>query len=206
MVDELAALTLGPYIHIGGDEALSTPHEEYVGFINRINQIVSSRGKRMIGWEEIAQAFIDSTSVAQYWSNPAHAREAARKGAGVILSPASRVYLDMKYDSTSTYGQSWAGFTNVQKSYNWLPDTVVSEALQHRILGIEAPLWSETISNLDEAEYLAFPRLPGVAELAWTDPSKQNWEAYRERLGRHAKRLAAWRIDYYRATEIDWRD
>lgn len=206
VVDELAALTPGPFLHIGGDEALSTPHEEYVGFITRIQQIVRARGKRMIGWEEIAQAHLDSTSVAQYWSNQQHAKDAAAQGAMIILSPATRVYLDMKYDSTSVFGQDWAGLTSVEKSYQWLPDTVVSETWQHLVLGIEAPLWSETITHLDEAEYLAFPRLPGIAELAWTNSNKRTWSDYRQRLGRHAKRFDAWGIHYFRSPEIEWQN
>lgn len=206
VVNELAAMTPGPYLHIGGDEAHSTPHEEYVGFIARIQQIVHAHGKRMIGWEEIAQAQLDSTSVAQYWSNQQHAKDAAAQGATIILSPATRVYLDMKYDSTSAYGLNWAGFTNVEKSYQWLPDTVVSETKQHLVFGIEAPLWSETITHLDEAEYLAFPRLPGVAELAWTNSNKRKWSDYRQRLGRHAKRFDAWGIHYFRSPEIEWQN
>jgi hexosaminidase len=71
------------------------------------------------------------------------------------------------------------------------------------ILGLEAPLWTETVLTMQDIEYLTFPRLLGVAELAWS-PEGQNWEEYRQRLAKHGKRMEAMRINFYRSPDVDW--
>lgn len=78
VVRELSAMAPGPYIHIGGDEAHSTPHEDYVTFVNRVEDIVSAHGKDMLGWEEITGADVSSSSVAQHQTTPTHGRQSRR--------------------------------------------------------------------------------------------------------------------------------
>jgi hexosaminidase len=72
------------------------------------------------------------------------------------------------------------------------------------ILGIEAPLWSETVTKMDEIEYMVFPRLPGLAEIGWTAPSQRDWETYRLRLAGHAARMDAMGIDFFRSKQVPW--
>jgi len=202
VVKELAALTPSPYIHIGGDEAAATPKRDYIQFVNRFREIVSRHGKVMVGWEEIAQGNIDSTAIVQHWHSDEMATMAAAKGARVILSPATKVYLDMKYDSTTKLGLNWAAFIEVSDGYDWNPATHVAGLAVDKVLGIEAPLWSETLTNIDEIEYLAFPRLPGVAEKAWA--ATTDWNEYKGRLAQHGPRMSAMGIDYYRSREVAW--
>lgn len=202
VIRELAELTPTPYIHVGGDEAAATPKEDYIQFINRFRQIVKSHGKVMIGWEEIAQGSVDSTDIAQHWHSADMASSAATKGAAIILSPAIKIYLDMQYDSSSRYGLHWAAFVEVDESFNWNPDAWVPGLAPKKILGIEAPLWSETISNLHEAEYLLFPRLLGVAEKAWSPQS--DWNTFRERLAHHAQPMESKGINFYRSPRVTW--
>ncbi len=121
VVRELAALTPGPYVHIGGDEADATDPGDYRTFVERVQAIVRSHGKRMIGWEEIAKAKLRKTSVAQHWHDPALARRAVEQGAKLIMSPATKAYLDMKYTSASPLGTTWAGTTTVRDAYAWDP-------------------------------------------------------------------------------------
>ncbi|MGH3986865.1 MAG: beta-N-acetylhexosaminidase, partial [Pseudonocardiaceae bacterium] len=168
VVRELAAMTPGPYIHIGGDEAHVTPHEDYVLFVDRVEEIVGSHGKRMSGWEEITGADVSPSSVAQFWFTPREARDAAAKGMEVVMSPAQKAYLDMKYDASTPLGLSWAGFTNVQDSFEWDPATFVPGLPEQSVLGPEAPLWSETLEDIDDIEYMAFPRMAGIAEIGWS--------------------------------------
>ena len=72
------------------------------------------------------------------------------------------------------------------------------------ILGIEAPLWSETLETMDDIEYMAFPRLPGIAEVAWTTKDQRDWAAYSKRLGAQKKRFEIMGIDYYASERVPW--
>lgn len=204
VIRELAAITPGSYIHIGGDEAHVTKKKDYIAFINQFKDIVKANGKKMIGWEEIAQANVDSTVIAQHWSSAEHAKTAAEKGASLILSPSTKVYLDMQYDSTTKLGLHWAAYIEVDDAYAWDPITQLEGVEPKQILGVEAPLWSETVTNMDEVEYMLFPRLPGVAEIGWSPAQGRNWEEYKRRLANHGPRMKAWGIDFYPSARVDW--
>jgi hexosaminidase len=204
VLGELAALTPGPYLHIGGDEAHSTSETDYRSFIGRIQEIVEGRGKRMVGWEEIARADLNALSIAQHWSSDLGARAAAQ-GAQVILSPASRAYLDMQYTPDSPLGLHWAGFVEVQNAYDWDPVAQVPGVAEQDILGVEAPLWTETVRTLADIDYLAFPRLAAIAELGWSSVETHSWPDFRERLAAHGPRLTAMGVGFYRSPQIDWR-
>lgn len=201
---ELAQMTPGPYLHIGGDEAAVTKKPDYIAFVNRFKKIVEANGKQMIGWEEIAQADLDSTVIVQYWHSQKHASMAAEKNAKMIFSPAEKVYLDMKYDSTTKPGLHWAGYTEVDSSYMWDPATRVAGIEKEQILGVEAPLWSETLVTMDDIEYMLFPRMPGVAEVGWTAAKDRNWDDYKVRLGNQSKRWKAMNINFYRSPKVPW--
>jgi hexosaminidase len=201
---ELAALTPTPYLHIGGDEAHVTKKEDYIAFVNRFAEIVKSHGKRMIGWEDIAQADLDSNAVAQHWHSNELASEAASKGAKIILSPATRVYIDMQYDSTTKLGLHWAAYIEVDDAYDWSPETHLDGVPRDLILGVETPLWTETITTMDDIEYMVFPRLTGIAEVAWTPASQRGWDNYKVRLGNHAKRMQLLGINYYESPLVPW--
>jgi hexosaminidase len=204
VIKELAALTPGPYIHIGGDESHSTKKEDFLYFINRVQDIVEGHGKTMIGWDETSQANIKPGSVVQLWDKPENAITAIGKGAKIIMSPANKAYLDMQYDSTSPLGLHWAGYIEVDTAYLWDPATLLPGISKSDILGIEAPLWSETVTNMDEIEYLVFPRLIGYAELGWSSLPNKSWEEYRVRLAKHGPRMEAMGIDYYRSKYVPW--
>ena len=204
VIGEVAALTPGPYIHIGGDEALSTNKEEYIAFIGRVQEIVRTLGKQMIGWEEIAQADLAPSSVAQHWHDE-QARVAAEQGVKVIMSPGAHAYLDMKYDDSSALGLDWAGTINVEKAYNWDPAMHIDGVSEADILGVESPLWSETLETIVDIEIMTFPRLIGHAEIGWSPVTGRNWGEYRQRLAAHGPRLAALGVHFYRSPLIQWR-
>ena len=203
VIGELAALTPGPYIHIGGDEAFATPTSEYKIFIERVQSILQSHGKQLIGWEEIAQANLLNTSIAQHWCSDL-ARNAVGQGSKVIMSPASRVYMDMKCDPSTSLGTSWAGYISVQDAYAWDPAQKLEGVVEENILGVEAPLWTETIQTIQDIEFMAFPRLPGYAEIGWSPIAGRHWLEYRTRLSAHGPRLAGFGVNFYRSPEIDW--
>ena len=204
VISELAAITPGPYIHIGGDESHSTKKSDYKYFIERVEGIVTKHGKQLIGWDEIATTNLKSNSIPQVWRSEENAREAVNKGLKVILSPAKKCYLDMKYDSTTSLGLKWAGYIEVNSAYDWDPETIIPGIEKENILGIECPLWSETVTNLDEVEYMVFPRLLGYAEIGWTPSEIRNWRGYKARLSHFAKRMDLLEIDYYKSKMVDW--
>jgi hexosaminidase len=202
VIRELAALTPTPYIHIGGDEARSTPEDDYKKFIKRFQEIVVSHGKTAIGWNEIGEAQLLPGTIVQQWAGAGY-QEAKRQGAKIILSPANKVYLDMKYDASTPLGLDWAGLISVKDSYNWEPGSYMEGLEESDILGLEAPLWTETVLTMQDIEYMAFPRIIGIAELAWS-PRGQNWEEYRQRLAAHGKRMEVMGIHFFQSPDVDW--
>jgi hexosaminidase len=206
VIRELAALTPGAYMHVGGDEASSTTTADYVSFVSQVQTIVQSYGKQMIGWEEIAQINgLSANSVAQHWNTTdSFAPTAVQKGAKVLMSPAHKAYLDMKYYHKTQLGQSWAGLINTQTGYEWDPATIVSGVSGSSVLGVEAPLWTETIVTRSDMDYMAYPRLPGYAELGWSPVTGRNWSEYKVRLGSHGPRLTALGVNFYRDPLVPW--
>ena len=182
VVKELSSLSSSPYFHLGGDESHVTSKEDYLYFVERVGQIIRTHQKTPIGWDEVAQTDLGPGSVAQFWASEKNALAAVDKKMKVLMSPAKKAYLDMQYDSLSPYGLHWAGYISVQDAYNWDPFSYVPGLYADQILGFEAPLWSETISDSSGLEYLAFPRLICVAELGWTPQSLRSWEDFNRRL------------------------
>ncbi|MGW2932917.1 beta-N-acetylhexosaminidase [Streptomyces sp. NPDC001156] len=211
VIRELAAITPGRYIHIGGDEAHSTSHDDYVKFMDRVQPIVAKYGKTVIAWHQITGAHPAKGALAQYWglddtsaAEKAQVAKAAQNGTGLILSPADRFYLDMKYTEDTPLGQDWAGLVEVQRSYDWDPGAYLPGVPASAIAGVEAPLWTETIVRNADIDYMAFPRLPGVAELGWSPASTHDWNAYRVRLAAQGPRWEAMGIGYYRSPQVPW--
>ncbi|MFB7368985.1 beta-N-acetylhexosaminidase [Streptomyces sp. NPDC056222] len=211
VIRELAALTPGKYLHIGGDEAHSTPHADYVAFMDRVQPVVATYGKTVIGWHQLTGATPAEGALAQYWgldrtsaAEKEQVAAAARNGTGLILSPADRVYLDMKYTKDTKLGLAWAGYVEVQRSYDWNPAAYLPGAPEAAVKGVEAPLWTETISTDAHIDQMAFPRLPGVAELGWSPAATHDWEQYKARLAEQGPRFEALGIDYYRSPQVPW--
>ena len=208
---QLARLTPGPYLHIGGDEAHSTTPADYATYLGRIGPIVTRHGKRLAGWNEIGAAKIPPGSVAQYWntatgsaSGTQTARDAVAQGAKVVMSPANRAYLDMKYDESTPLGQDWAGLVEVEDAYDWDPAALVDGVGEKDLLGVEAPLWTETIVTDHDIDYMAFPRLPAIAEIGWSPRAARSWSDFRVRLAAQGPRWSVMSVNYYRSPQVPW--
>ncbi len=204
VIREISAISPGPYFHIGGDESHVTPLDDYVYFINRVQDIVTKYGKTVVGWDEIANASLVDGAVVQFWADVDNTMMGVEKGAKVIMSPAKKAYLDMKYDSTTKLGLNWAGYIEVDTAYRWNPADYVQGLSKDNILGVEAPLWTETVTNIDEIEYMVFPRLPGYAEIGWTTAEQRDWETFKLRLANHGNRFKAMEIDFYKSPAVPW--
>jgi hexosaminidase len=204
VVREIAALTPGPYFHIGGDEVQQLTPPQYKAFIERVQAIVHSHGKQVVGWDEIAVADLLPTTLVQHWRPKESPAAAAARGAKVILSTASRLYIDMKYDAQTPIGLAWAGHIEARDAYDWDPATLHPGVSESSLIGIEAAVWAETVTNIRELEYLAFPRLAEIAEVAWSPASRRAWEDFGKRLGAQAPRWTALGINFYRSPQVDW--
>lgn len=204
VVRELAEITPGPYFHLGGDESHAIRKEDFIRFVDRAQQIVLDNGKKPIGWEEISQATLQVGTVVQYWSRAEHAKAAVENGAMIIMSPAKKTYLDMSYDSTTKLGQHRADYLEVDSAYQWDPATMVKGISQDNMLGVEAPLWTETLSTMDDLEHMTFPRILGHAEIGWTPASARSWPEYKIRLSKHGPRLTAKGINFYKSKLVPW--
>jgi hexosaminidase len=207
VVREVAALTPGPYLHIGGDEAEATPADDYRIFIERVLPLVARYGKRVVGWHEMAAVELPETAIPQYWRKEATdegtARAAAR-GSKVIMSPADRTYLDMKYTAESALGLDWAGFIDVERAYDWDPAERLPGVGEEALLGVEAPLWSETLRSLTDVQTMTFPRLPAIAEIGWSPRATREWESFRRRLAAFGPRWRHQGVAFHPSPEIPW--
>jgi len=224
VIREISARTPGPWFHMGGDEVQELTEQEYSDFVVRTEAIIRSHGKRMIGWDEVAMAEVGEPSVIQLWRpfwsedlvlqgagalRAAQLRDgvqsAVERGARVILSPADRLYLDMKYEPGTVLGLRWAGLVDERRAYHWSVERTFSGIPGESILGVEAPLWSETIGSIHDLEYLAFPRLAAVAEVGWApEPDRSEWWSFRKRLAAQGPRWSALGVNYRRSAGIPW--
>ena len=170
-VFDALAVEPGRYLHIGGDEAVGTPHDDYLQFVPRAAALVVERGRTPVMWHEAAQAALPPGSVVQYWGVGQDeatelARQAVAQGAKLILSPGNHAYLDMKYAEDTPFGLEWAGHVPVSASYAWEPATLIDGVGEASILGVESALWSETTADRAAVEYMVVPRLAGIAEIS----------------------------------------
>ncbi|MGW7418419.1 beta-N-acetylhexosaminidase, partial [Streptomyces sp. NPDC054863] len=208
---EIAQLTPGKYLNIGGDEAHSTSHADFVKIMNHAQDVVGKYGKKIMGWHQLVGAKQAKGKVVQYWGYDATGAaerqtvvDAAKGGTKLVLSPADRSYLDMKYNKDTKLGLAWAGYVEVQRSYDWDPGSYLAGAPESSVLGVEAPLWTETLATSDQLEFMAYPRLPGIAELGWSPRSTHDWNTYKLRLAAQGPRFDALGIDYYKSAQVPW--
>ncbi|WP_426625039.1 family 20 glycosylhydrolase [Leifsonia sp. McL0607] len=221
VIGEVAALTPGPYLHIGGDECLSTPAQDFLAFIDHATHAVADAGKIPVGWHEMGRSSeLPAGTVGQYWSFRTPQQGAAdetlsfvRAGGSVIMSPADVAYLDIVYEEGDTIGQDWAdGATDLRSSYEWDPARIVPGLGDPHILGVEAPVWTETIATIEEVEDMVFPRLAAVAEIGWSAApadtaaieTVRDFDDFASRVGRLAEHWDALGTSYRRVSGVPW--
>jgi hexosaminidase len=148
---------------------------------------------------------LPAQSIVQYWIAPDSAKHAVSLGSKILMSPAAKAYLDMKYDTSTPLGQNWVGYITEQTAYNWDPAKIVDGVGESNLAGVEAPLWTETLKTLADLEYMAFPRLAGYAELGWSAATGRNWDEYKVRLGSFGPRFKAWNVNVYKSAAVPWK-
>ena len=228
IISQLTAITPGPYYDLGGDEVptslLSAP--QYAGFINRETGIVTSHGKTVMGWADIAGPGTKppAGSIAEYWqpaggtsTGTVTGREAVAKHMKIVMAPANHTYLDQKYIVSArssvppTLGMNWAcpSGCDVSSAYNWNPGGFVTGVTDRNVIGVEGAMWGETVANLSNADYMIFPRLIALAEIAWSPaarrtPTSPAYHDFLRRLGEQGARLQAAGVNFYPSTQVPW--
>jgi hexosaminidase len=214
---EVVDLFPEPFIHIGGDEVtkqnwrtcpkcrermikegMNEVGELQRYFTGRIEKFVNSRGKRAIGWSEILAADLSPGTVIMDWTGGGP--QAARSGGDVVMAPEEYCYLDLfQSRNRATEPPAAGGYLPLRKVYSLepVPAGLTTEQQRH-ILGAQANLWTEYISSLKHAEYMTFPRLCALAEVAWSPKEFRNWEDFTRRLVIHEQRLDQLGINYRR--------
>lgn len=205
VLSELMDIFPSQYIHIGGDEtptkrwsacpkcqALAKEHSLAASkmqgyFTNRIEKFVNSRGRRIIGWDEILEGDINQSATIMSWRGTANGEKASELGHDVIMSPTSHCYFDFQQtDKNVKYEPTLCnGFISVEKVYNFepCPDSLSVAAKRH-MLGVQANVWTEYITCPQSLEYQVLPRMAALCEVQWTNGSK-DFGAFKQRLDRH---------------------
>lgn len=211
VLTQVARLTPGPYLHIGGDEATSTDRAAYNTFIEATDAKVRELGKITVGWEDFVTADLHPTAVTQVWRDE-RADRIAEQNLAIVASPAAHTYLDQQYDEEMEFGFTWAGAIDTRRAYKWDPtqlggDTELGavpdgadptrSTPEERILGVEGPVWTETVERFDQLCQLLFPRAAALAEVGWTDRERRDWDGFKARFATHPERLAALGIAVY---------
>jgi hexosaminidase len=228
IIGQLTAVTPGRYYDLGGDEVPASllSAAKYAAFVNKEAGIVTRQHKTVMGWADIASQGTTppAGSIAEYWQ-PAGGtspesdtgREAVAKHMKIVMAPANHTYLDQKYVVTAqgsvppSLGQNWAcpNGCDVSSAYNWNPGGFVSGVTDRNVIGVEADMWTETVANLTSADYMVFPRLPALAEVAWSPSARRTATspAYRNflvRLAAQGARLQAARVNFYPSAQVPW--
>ena len=216
---EVSQLFPGPYIHIGGDEAPKTRWKESAAvqeimkkegfddvekvqgwFNRRIEKFLQSKGKKLVGWDEILDGGIPPSATVMSWRGEKQGIEAAKRGNDVVMSPSAFLYIDAGQNPKphSPYEPLMiCCYLSLDKIYNYnpLPKELTPEQQKH-ILGPQANMWTEYITTQNKVEYMLFPRLLAVSEVAWTPAAKKNYAAFLPRMSQQFATLDRKKINY----------
>lgn len=208
VIGDIAGMTRGEWVHVGGDEVHTMEVEEFAKFVELAGRIVREQGKTPIFWQEGARGPVEPGTLLQYWEPKGEEFDrfvaAAHAGARFVMSPGNHAYLDMQYVPEHPLGLHWAGYVELRDSYEWDPTTVIDGLPADAVEGVEAAVWTETITTRDELFSMLLPRLGAVAEVAWTAPDRKDWDAFRARV---AAQAPAWRDGgwaFHPTPQVDW--
>ncbi|MEU7985258.1 family 20 glycosylhydrolase [Streptosporangium canum] len=209
VLTEIAEMTPGPYLHIGGDEAHVTSHADYTTMVDAFTRSATSLGKTVVGWNEYAgTALPQDKAVVQFWNgNRAAVAGAVRdRGAKVILSPAAHTYVPQKQDLRQPQGGTWAcgGACGLDRHYNWDPGTFIPNIAESSVLGVESALWGEFIRRLGQAQYYSFPRIIATAEVGWTPQARRDYGDFKTRLAKVGGRLTVQGTNFFPTADVAW--
>jgi hexosaminidase len=218
VMDEVIELFPSEVIHIGGDECpkarwkecpncqalikklgLKDEYELQSYFIQRMEKYLNSKGRQIIGWDEILQGGLAPNAKVMSWLGEEGGIKAAQQHHDVVMAPYQKYYLDYWQADPDCEPLAQEGLTTLKTMYEYdpVPDTLTVEEESY-IMGVEGCLWTEYIPTPARAEYMAYPRMCAIAETGWSSQEK-DWDSFRRRLEYHLHRLDALKVDYCKA-------
>jgi len=216
VLSEVMELFPSKYIHIGGDEATKTEwekcpdckkrakaeglknmHELQSYFIKRMEKFITSKGKILLGWDEILEGGLPEEATVMSWRGFQGGVDAANQGHDVVMTPNSHCYIDYYQGPMDQEPLAIGGYLPLSKvySFNPVPEELSAEAAKH-ILGGQANLWTEYVPDLKHAEYMTFPRIAALAEAVWSPKEVRSWEDFSRRIQLFMKRYDQLGINY----------
>lgn len=206
VLTEIIDLFPSEYIHIGGDEAgkgnwkkcpkcqalmkkenLKDVDELQSYMIRQAEKFLLSKGRKMIGWDEILEGGLAPEAIVMSWRGEGAGFKSARMGHDVIMTPGEYMYFDFYQADPRKQPYAIGGYTPVKKVYSYNPipkDSLTAEESRH-FLGVQANTWTEYIPTPEHLEYMMFPRALAVAEIGWTPQEKRDWKGFKPRLNAH---------------------
>ncbi|MCF8262839.1 MAG: family 20 glycosylhydrolase, partial [Melioribacteraceae bacterium] len=213
---EVIELFPGEYVHIGGDEApktkwknckdcqnkirtegLKDEHELQSYFIRRIEKFLSSKGKKLVGWDEILEGGLAPQATVMSWRGTEGGIAAAKSGHDAIMTPTSYCYFDYYQSKPETEPISIGGYLPISKVYGYepIPTELNSDEAKH-ILGAQANVWTEYIPNTKHVEYMVFPRIAAMSEVVWSKAENKSYSRFVDKLGIQFKRYSSMDVNY----------
>lgn len=219
ILSEVIALFPSEYIHVGGDECpktrwkscslcqkrikdekLKDEHELQSYFIQRIEKFVNSKGRKIIGWDEILEGGLAPNAAVMSWRGIEGGIAAAKEKHFVVMSPGSHCYFDHYQGEPANEPLAFGGYTTLEKVYSYNPiPTELTEAESAYILGAQANLWTEYIDTINQVEYMLFPRITAIAEVVWGTSNPENYKAFEDRVVHHMKGWKQKNINFSKA-------
>ncbi|MFA9371583.1 MAG: beta-N-acetylhexosaminidase [Labilibaculum antarcticum] len=216
VISEVVDLFPGKYIHVGGDECpktrwkdcpfcqkrmkengLKDEMELQSYFIKRMEKFIASKGKKLIGWDEILEGGLPERATVMSWRGYEGGIEAARSGHDVVMTPGGYCYFDHYQGKPETESLAIGGFTSLSKVYEFKPvPPELSKKARKHILGAQANVWTEYITTEDKVEYMVFPRLCAMSEVLWSKESTRDFGGFMKRLDIHLRRLDNEKVNY----------
>ncbi len=174
--------------------------------MRRAVDIVHDAGARVVAWQQAADV-LQPGDIVQVWDQRVDlspVRNAALRGVRVLLSPATRVYLDMKCHPGSPLGVDWAGTVNLRDAFEWDPLAAVPGLPEGTVVGVEAALWTETVRSRDDLTTLLLPRLAAVADVAAFGSGIGRWDDFRRRVAERSRDWEARGLAWRRCPDVSW--
>ncbi|WP_347159876.1 glycoside hydrolase family 20 protein [Pontibacter chitinilyticus] len=219
VLTEVMDLFPSKVIHIGGDESpkerwkecpkcqariaaegLKDEHELQSYFIQRIEKFLNSKGRKIIGWDEILEGGLAPNADVMSWRGIEGGIAAAKQHHYVVMTPGSHVYFDHYQGDPSLEPLAIGGYTTLQKVYSFEPTPAeLSPEEAKYILGAQANVWTEYIPTEAQVEYMVLPRMAALSEVLWTPAAKKNWDDFKQRMQQQYKRYDALGANYARS-------
>jgi hexosaminidase len=220
---EIADLFPSPYIHVGGDECSkmwwkqSAATQQFIKenklkdevalqtyFIEQVSKYLAEKKKKVIGWHEIMEGKLDTSTIVMNWANDAKAIEAAGKGFNVIMTPGKPYYFDHFQSKDPKDSLAIHGYNPLQAVYNYdlVPASIKQKGLAHKILGGQANVWTEYMEWSTKVDYMVFPRMTAVSESLWSQPAQKNYTDFVRRLKTNIiPRYQYWNSSWFKGFE-----